>query len=99
MSDQTLTVAEGAIWNAQLAATHDRPQWLSGKVFGRTFSAHYSSGEGVHNPFLLEALMIASIQAVENTYGVSPSAPIDLSAHLMRPPGLRMAGALRTGDR
>ena len=91
LSDNTLTVAEGAIWNAQLAATHDRPQWLNGKVFGRTFSAHYSSGEGVHNPFLLEALMIASIQAVENTYGVSPSAPIDLGTHMGRPPGLRLA--------
>jgi predicted CXXCH cytochrome family protein len=99
LSDNTLTVAEGAIWNAQLAATHDRPQWLAGTVFGRTFSAHYSSGEGVHNPFLLEALMIASIQAVENTYGVSPSAPIDLSTHMQPPPGLRLTVASRRTGR
>jgi hypothetical protein len=91
LTDQTLTVAEGAIWNAMLAATHDRPQWLSGTVFGKTFSAHYSSGEGVHNPFLLEALMTASLQAVQSTYGLSPEQPVDLTLHTAQPPGLRPA--------
>jgi predicted CXXCH cytochrome family protein len=30
--DSTLTAAEGAIWNAQLAYTHERPVWSSFKV-------------------------------------------------------------------
>lgn len=91
LTDNTLTVAEGAIWNAELGATHDRPQWQSGKVFGRTFTSHYASGEGVHNPFLLEALLTASIQAVQSTYAVAPPQAIDLTVHAAPPPGLHTA--------
>lgn len=89
LSNQILTTAEGAIWNAQLAYTKGRPFWASGRAFGRSFSAHYSSGEGVHNPFLLEALLIASINAVTKDYGLAPPAGLPLEIRATPPPGLR----------
>lgn len=98
--DSTLTAAEGAIWNAQLAYTHDRPQWASFKVAGQkscanpnatpcavgsTNTAHKSSGEGVHNPFLLEALLTSSISYLIQYYAL-PAPPIDLTPQLQPPP-------------
>jgi predicted CXXCH cytochrome family protein len=44
------------------------------------------SGSVAHNPFLMEALLIASIQQIQTQYGVAPGA-IDLSAQLTAPPG------------
>ncbi len=89
VSDQTTTVAEGALWNAFLAYTHDREFWSSGEAFGVHFSAHKSSGEGVHNPFLLEALLTSSIQAVIDAYGLTPPPGLDLAVQSTPPPGLR----------
>jgi predicted CXXCH cytochrome family protein len=65
------TVAKGALFNAALAATSDRKQFLSGTVLGKGFATHMASGNGVHNPFLLEALLCSSISALESTYGLS----------------------------
>ena len=94
--DTTLTPAEGAIWNAQLAATDDRPFWFSFTVQGQNNGTkanrgHMSSGNGVHNPFLLEALLTETIKAMETQYNVSPSAPIDLTTHMAPPPGVKTA--------
>lgn len=36
------------------------------------------AGSTVHNPFLMEQLLISSIQAVEDEYGVSPTASLVL---------------------
>jgi predicted CXXCH cytochrome family protein len=102
--DGTLTVAEGAIWNAQLAYTHNRPHWASFKVAGQksctpnttcttqnaSNTAHKSSGEGVHNPFLLDALLTASIQAVQTTYGLAPDMAVDLTVKATPPAGLQV---------
>jgi len=90
LSDQVLTVAEGAIWNAQLAHTSSRPSWAAGTVFGRTFSAARSSGEGVHNPFLLEVLLIASIRAVQDEYGLAQTPSASLAPQFARPASVRM---------
>jgi predicted CXXCH cytochrome family protein len=103
--DNVLTPAEGAIWNAQLAYTSDRTVWSSFTVTGQlscnstttptcttqggSNTAHKSSGEGAHNPFLLEALLIASIQYLEDYYGVSAPAA-DLTPRLTPPPGLQV---------
>jgi hypothetical protein len=57
-------------------------------VLGGAFAAHLSAGNGVHNPFLLEALLISSINAVKATYGLA-SPPFDLRIHATMPPGLR----------
>src|SRR5205807_2453714 len=71
------TVAKGTLWNAALAATEDRKYFLSGTVLNRTFATHMASGNGVHNPFLLEALLTSSIASLHSTYGL-PSPHVDL---------------------
>jgi predicted CXXCH cytochrome family protein len=94
----TLTVAEGVLWNAQLAGTHSRPHFMSGKVYvgtagtnkaGISFSGHYTAGNGVHNPFFLEALLNASINALTKEYGLAPPADFDPVVRATPPPGLR----------
>lgn len=65
-----MTPAKGALWNAMLAWTDDRPHWSAAEVGGFPFSSHPSSGNGVHNPHLLEALLLASIGEVRSAYGL-----------------------------
>ena len=89
------TVAKGTLWNAALAATEDRPYFLSGRSLGNGFSTHMASGNGVHNPFLLKALLAASIAQLHSAYGL-PSPPqqfMEVKGPL--PPGVH----LRTGQR
>jgi len=78
-ADSTFTTAEGALWNAQVAHTEDRLYWGDFTVGANPehFGAHKGSGDGVHNPFLLEALLRASIDAVENEYGVTAAATVE----------------------
>ena len=83
------TVAKGTLFNAALAATSERPYFLSGSVFGRGWAAHMSSGNGVHNPFLLEALLTSSIAALHTTYGLAPPRNLNLSVQATPPPGVR----------
>ena len=99
----SLTPAEGAIWNAQLASTHNRGRWRRFTVSGQksctpsatcttqngSNTAHPSSGSGVHNPFLLEALLISSIQYLQTYYSLS-APPAALAPQLAPPPGLRL---------
>ncbi len=88
--DDSVTVAEGAFFNAQLAFTNDREWWGDGYLWGEHFGAHKASGEGVHNPFILEALLTASIRAVQDRYGITPSAPAEmLEPQLKMPAGVR----------
>jgi hypothetical protein len=87
------TVAKGTLWNAALAATEDRPYFLSGKMFGNTFSTHMASGNGVHNPFLLKALLTSSIATMHTTYGLSAPRPPELMGPL--PPGVRLRASQR----
>lgn len=88
--DQNITVAEGALWNAQLAFTSERPHFAAGRVYNINFFAHKTSGDGVHNPFLLEALLTESIKAVRDEYGLgSSSSSVDLSVQATPPPGLQ----------
>ncbi|HUK20293.1 MAG TPA: cytochrome c3 family protein [Gemmatimonadales bacterium] len=83
------TVAKGTIWNAALAATDDRPYWTAGTVFGKSWAAHMSSGNGVHNPFLLQALLAASIQVMHTTYSLTLPPNFDPRITATPPPGLR----------
>ena len=71
-SDELVTVAEGALFNAQLAYTSERTYWSDFEVFDVSVSAHKASGNGAHNPWLLEALLKASIDAVIERYGLEP---------------------------
>ncbi len=94
-SSNVTTVAKGTLFNAALAATNSRPQFLSGQVLGVTFATHMASGNGVHNPFLLEALLTSSISALHSTYGLTPPAPLDLQVKAIRPPGVRVRVSAR----
>ena len=84
-------VAKGTLWNAALAATGDRQQFLSGRVLGKSWAAHMASGNGVHNPFLLEALLTSSIAALHTTYSLTPPANMDLQIRATPPPGLKVS--------
>jgi len=102
--DATFTEAEGAIWNAQLATTHERSYWMNFIIDGQNTcstagcttgggnnTGHWSSGGGAHNPFLLEALLIESIKAIQSTYGLAPNQSIDLTLHSTPPAGVSAA--------
>jgi predicted CXXCH cytochrome family protein len=84
------TVAKGTLFNAALAATSERPYFLGGAVFGRSWAAHMASGNGVHNPFLLEALLTSSIAALHTSYGLPAPPRLNLQVQATPPPGLRM---------
>jgi hypothetical protein len=54
---------------------------------GATFNSQLAdrSGSVVHNPFLLEALLIASIQQIQREYGIAPRmTTTDLTTELQR---------------
>jgi len=70
-----VTPAKGAMWNAMLAWTDDRAHWSDGEVDGKHFSAHPNGGNGVHNPHLLKALLLANIGEVRSYYGLPAGAP------------------------
>lgn len=80
--DSTMNPAKGAMWNAMLAWTDDRTQWSDGEVGGVHFSSHPNSGNGAHNPHLLEALLLASIRDVRESYGAAPSPAFDATPQL-----------------
>jgi predicted CXXCH cytochrome family protein len=87
------TVAKGTLFNAALAATDDRAYFLGGKVLGKGWAAHMSSGNGVHNPFLLEALLTSSIAALHTSYGLAPPR-LNLQVQATPPPGVRLRAGL-----
>ena len=58
LTDGRFTVADGAWFNAELAA---------------------KKGSPTHNPFLTEQLLVASIRALEETYGLQASAKVSLT--------------------
>jgi predicted CXXCH cytochrome family protein len=55
--DLVVSIAEGALFNARL--------------IGENRYANGDRSKGVHNPFLSTALLAASIEAVQTTYGIS----------------------------
>ncbi len=76
-SDSVITYAEGVLFNAQLAATDETPRFWDTHVVVApddtvNITAHAASGNGVHNPPFLEALLRASITAGADHYGVAP---------------------------
>ncbi|HSG82568.1 MAG TPA: cytochrome c3 family protein [Gemmatimonadota bacterium] len=68
-SDALVTVAEGALFNGQVAYTDDRPIWGGySYVNGVRFSSHKMSGNGVHNPDFLIELLLATIAHMQDWY-------------------------------
>ena len=72
-ANPTFTVAEGALFNHSLAE-------FGSEDFG-TLSV---LGSTAHNPFLVEALLIGSIKAIQDEYGVSPNVVRDWDAELQK---------------
>lgn len=81
-----LTVVDPNLEDAggEIDATNPTFTVAEGAIFNYHLALHGGSplGSSTHNPFLVEALLIASQQAVEDTYGVAPSTPIDYDARL-----------------
>jgi predicted CXXCH cytochrome family protein len=84
----TMTPAKGALWNAMLAWTDNRDHWSEGEVDGKEFSAHPNSGNGVHNPHLLKALLLASIGEVRSYYGLAASSPPEGASSKLQVPAV-----------
>ena len=82
------SVAKGTLYNAALAATDDRAYFLAGKVHGKSWAAHASSGNGVHNPFLLQALLAQSITALHQSTGFPAPPNADLRVRATPPPSV-----------
>jgi hypothetical protein len=70
------TVAEGAYFNLQLAH-HGTPLHQNNFNISRADSLAALAPSTIHNPFLIRALLVWSIEAVRNQYGVSPSPSFD----------------------
>jgi predicted CXXCH cytochrome family protein len=86
--DDYFTVAEGVLFNAQLAHTHETP-WFEDAYYPigadslgspeyDEFGSHPASGGGMHNPTLLRSLLVASLSAGANQYNVAPPAGVSL---------------------
>ena len=85
-ADPTFTVAEGAFFNLHLAhhGTGLAP------TMTRQDSLLAFMPSAVHNPFLIESLLITSIQAVQREYeSILPDVQVDLTPRLTRPQGVR----------
>lgn len=79
-TDNTITPAEGAEFNARLCGE-----------FGQSTS---DNSKGAHNPFLCQALLIASINQIREHYGLPAFSP-ELQAALDAPIGGSLSGSMR----
>ncbi len=79
-TDGKFSVADGAWFNLKLAQIGGRED--------RVDPLLVYAGSAAHNPFLTEALLVASIQAVEKEYGVSASPGFVRTLQLQPPPRL-----------
>lgn len=68
-----------------------RPRDLTDKIISSWEGAHFNAtlaeekpGSPVHNPFLMEALLIGSIKQVQQIYGVNPPATLSLQIQLRK---------------
>jgi predicted CXXCH cytochrome family protein len=88
-NDDYFTVAEGVLFNAQLAHGHHAAPWFeeayypigeddAGAPVYREFGSHPASGAGMHNPTLLRALLVASMSAAVNQYNLAPPAGVSM---------------------
>jgi predicted CXXCH cytochrome family protein len=84
VSDTLFTFAEGLLWNTQLAATEDAERFFEFNLLVTPqdtveISGHAASGNGVHNPPFLDALLKASLSAGYDYYGLPQPVGVDLT--------------------
>ena len=78
-TDNTITPAEGAEFNARLCGEYNQ--------------SNADNSKGIHNPFLCEALLIATINYVQSYYGL-PAASASVRAQLNGPIGGEFRGSM-----
>jgi predicted CXXCH cytochrome family protein len=71
-TDNTITPAEGAEFNARLCGEYNQ--------------SNADNSKGIHNPFLCEALLIATIDYIRSYYGL-PAASADVQSAMSGPIG------------
>ena len=71
-TDNTITPAEGAEFNSRLCGEYNQ--------------SNADNSKGVHNPFLCEALLVATINYVRTYYGF-PAPSVGVQARMNRPIG------------
>jgi predicted CXXCH cytochrome family protein len=79
-TDNQVTPAEGAEFNARLCGEYNQP--------------NSDNSKGVHNPFLCEALLIATIDYIKSYYGL-PAASAEVEAAIHSPIGGEFASSMR----
>lgn len=82
-TDNRVTPAEGAEFNARLCGEYSQ--------------STSDNSKGIHNPFLCEALLIATINDIRATYGL-PAPPAQVQAILDGPVGGPYAKGLKTSN-
>ena len=73
---------------SEFSATDNRYSTAEGARFN--WQLALVNGSEVHNPFLIEALLIASIQQLKIEYDVDPNQPAALESRLTPPPAMRV---------
>ncbi len=74
---------------------------VSGKPYTSCLGAQFNvslaqaPGAFVHNPFLLEQLLVASINQIQKDFGVTPSAPVSLAKQFVLPSQRHSANELQ----
>jgi predicted CXXCH cytochrome family protein len=69
---------------SEFSTTDSRYSTAEGSKFNSSLADKV--GSEVHNPFLLEALLIGSIQQVQKDYSIAPAATLNLQRQLRAPP-------------
>ena len=69
------------------------PKYTS--CLGTQFNVSLAQAPGsfVHNPFLIEQLLVASINQIQKDYGVTPDIVVSLEQQFARPASKRPSGA------
>jgi hypothetical protein len=71
---------------SEFSTTDNRYSTAEGAKFNMELAR--INGTEVHNPFLAEALLLASIVQVQEDYGLAPTQPMSLESRLTPPPSL-----------
>ena len=93
---QLITSANSAIAKVKVLKPTDCV--LGGPTYTSCLGAQFnvslaqSPGGFVHNPFLIEQLLVASINQLQVNYGVTPSVSVPLSLQFIPPPRGHVSG-------
>jgi len=96
---QLITSANSAI--AKVKAIKPNDCKLGGPTYTSCLGSQFnvalaqSTGAFVHNPFLIEQLLIASINQLQKDYGVTPDVAVPLAPQFARPPRMHASASMQ----